>query len=73
MGFTRIAAKMSIDGIIAINLVNRFIEDLEKGIIKAKDRKDLIENNEYSISNMKKVKFLIVDLECRLEAMRLLR
>ena len=64
---------MSIDGIIAINLVNRFIDDLEKGIIKAKDRKDLIESNEYSISNMKKVKFLIVDLECRLEAIRLLR
>jgi hypothetical protein len=64
---------MSIDGIIAINLVNRFIDDLEKGIVKAKDRKDLIESNEYSISNMKKVKFLIVDLECRLEAMRLLR
>jgi len=73
MGFTRLTAKMSIDGIIAINLVNRFIDDLEKGIVKAKDRKDLIESNEYSISNMKKVKFLIVDLECRLEAMRLLR
>ena len=64
---------MSIDGIIAINLVNRFIDDLEKGIIKAKDRKDLIESNEYSISNMKIVKFLIVDLECRIEATRLLR
>lgn len=75
MGLTRIATKMTIDGIIAIKNIDSLIKAYQFGIEKATklNRLDLISSNKFSIHNLQNVKQLLVGLECEIEYKRWLQ